>query len=163
LIFIKLIFQGDIMLDVVRIFVLIWSVWPARNLLNLDDHIIARRRVCRKLADDGPKSLSRDERIIADSRTVYASANLDRVAREAFYKQCEFGVCGAEVNDRAGGVGPPPAMLHLIPSLCCSAPERGWLTKRGLQQVIGQCVRPFQHRRELISMFQSMRRNLQCA
>ena len=87
------------------------------------------------------------------SRAEYLERGLPRAESKAFDLEGAFVAWGTEVNNNTGRVGIPQSKLVVIGDLVLEALAIKKLTKKSLQQILGQFVHPFSHRNELMCVF----------
>ena len=122
--------------------------------LYIDDHIILQkvnRTEHKRVRRDFP--VLRDEALICNSRQEYIKENLPRAVKKGFLKEPTFKAWGTEVDSKSGRVGTPVSKLRQIAMLTLCALDTPQLSKKAMQQLLGQYIHPFMHRRELMSVF----------
>ena len=130
------------------------KVVPASHTLEglyIDDHLVLQILPSRRLH----KGMSfEDEAIVARSRQQYADLSLPVSAKKAFTYEHDFIAWGTQVSSRSGRVGCPLSKLKQIEAAICEVVKLPHVTKRILQQVVGLCVHPAMHRREVMCLFE---------
>lgn len=120
--------------------------------LYIDDHIITQIVPSRKGRSRHQRF--RDEEIVADSRTQYATLGIPTSSKKAFSKEPKYIAWGTEVDNKTGRVGTPLLKLRQLAAViqkACSLPK---VTKKLMQGLTGLLVHPFLHRRLAMSILQ---------
>ena len=132
-------------------------VWEG---LYIDDHLvvcIAPRVAVHRALRGQPhncKLLSHADDLIDSSHAAYKHYELPRAENKAFRHERKFTAWGTQVSDQSGRVGAPVTKLRFIFCLCCHVLNNPYMSKKGMQKLLGLFVHPFQHRREFMSVWQ---------
>lgn len=118
--------------------------------LYIDDHLVFQILPKKSSRDRSPQ---KDEELLKTSRDKYASLNLPRSEKKGFEKSYDFKAWGIQVNSETGRVGVPLGKLGQIECLIKAIVLEGWASKKAMQKLMGLCIHPFMHRRELMSLF----------
>ena len=118
--------------------------------LYIDDHLVFQILPKKSSRDRSPQ---KDEELLKASRDKYASLNLPRSEKKAFEKSYDFKAWGTQVNSETGRVGVPLGKLRQIECLIKAIVLEGWASKKAMQKLMGLCIHPFMHRRELMCLF----------
>ena len=118
--------------------------------LYIDDHLVFQILPNKPSRNRGPHH---DEKLLKASRDKYSSLNLPRSEKKAFEKQYDFKAWGTQVCSETGRVGVPLEKLRQIECLIRAIILEGWASRKAMQKLMGLCIHPFMHRRELMSLF----------